>query len=731
MPSIQVYLLQRPRVLLDGIELHFSYKKMEALLYYLLTEGQAERSCVIGLLWDDADNPQAYQNLRHALYALRRELGCSFLDASSKSRLQLNPQLTISCDLWDFLQKQDLDAYQGSFLQDFSVRRAKPFDEWRERWQVRLREIYLKLLGMQAREAARLGDSAQAVRLCQRYLQEDPTDEGITVLLMRLYQQQHQFVKATVLYQELMRRLEDELGITPLKETTAVYYEILNRWNASATGSPAQTCEVPVGKKRPRQRLSEALSYLCSGQARAGALLFQGEAGVGKSFLLEYARRLAQEQGLWSAMASCYPSEQDTPFQPWYSLLMQASAVSGCSLAQLCPSLVRSSDPGHPTPPALLPVVQEEILMALSRTAQKRPLLLIFEDIHWMDSSSLSILHQALRRLRNERILILCSSSNLLPQRMQTFLYEGKQDGLLESLTIRSFSLEETREFLSLSGVPHCSRALAEQVYTHTSGNALKLRQLLPTLTEGEPDIPLGKKLDQLLKLRLKNLLPESRQVLNLISVFPQGAPFSILVSITGRSKRELLCICDDLERRLLIRDKQAGEDVILWAMPQVQVLLQSKLSRLSQRLLHLRVADCLEESSILPEEERLEQCIYHFEQGNEAEKALQCRLLLLERLLSASPSLGENRLEALFHELDERLSPPHQPDVPGALKELWLLQKGRYLMGHGRSQEGLAVLQDLSRSSSSPELCRRAREAAHLSPGSAACGLYPLDHEP
>ena len=42
MPSIQVYLLQRPRILLDGVELHFSYKKMEALLYYLLTEGQAE-----------------------------------------------------------------------------------------------------------------------------------------------------------------------------------------------------------------------------------------------------------------------------------------------------------------------------------------------------------------------------------------------------------------------------------------------------------------------------------------------------------------------------------------------------------------------------------------------------------------------------------------------------------------------------------------------------------------
>lgn len=43
MPSIQVCLLQRPRVVLNGAALHFSCKKIEALLYYLITEGQAGR----------------------------------------------------------------------------------------------------------------------------------------------------------------------------------------------------------------------------------------------------------------------------------------------------------------------------------------------------------------------------------------------------------------------------------------------------------------------------------------------------------------------------------------------------------------------------------------------------------------------------------------------------------------------------------------------------------------
>lgn len=640
MPSIQVYLLQRPRILLDGVELHFSYKKMEALLYYLLTEGQAERSSVIGLLWDDADSPQAYQNLRHALYSLRRELGFPFIESSYKSRLQINPELTISCDLWDFLQRQDLDAYQGAFLQDFTLRRAKPFDEWREAWQVRLHDLFLKELGNQAREAVQLGDVPRAIRLAQRCLEEDPTDESMTVLLMRLYRKEKQFVKATTLYQDLARRLEDELGITPLKETTSVYYEILNTWNNAATQTGTDASPMPVGKKQPRKLLHEALARLRSGQERAGALLLQGEPGVGKSFLLEHARRLAQEQGIRTAMTSCYPTEQDIPLRPWYSLMMQVCAASDTSMARLCPGLTHLDLPGpHGTPDVL--AIQEELLTALAQSAQRQPFLLIFEDIHWMDPASLLVLHQVLRRLRNERLFVLCSCGARPSERTQAFLYEGRQDGLLEVRTIRGFSPEETREFLSLSGLPHCSPELADKIYAYTGGNALKIRQLLPALTEEAPEAVLEKKLEQLFLLRLNNLLPESRQLLDLISIFPEGAPFSVLRSVTGRSRLELLCICDDLERRLLIEERQEGPESVFSPTAQIQPLLARQLSRLTGRILHLRVADCLEHLSALPEAVRLEQCAYHFSQGGEAEKAAHCRLRL-SRLLAADSSSRE-----------------------------------------------------------------------------------------
>lgn len=714
MPSIQVYLLQRPRVLLNGTELRFPYKKTEALLYYLLVEGHAERSTVVGLLWDDADSTQAYQNLRHALYALRKELGCNFIDPSYKSRLQLNSQLDISCDLWDFLEGNHLEAYQGPFLQDFSVRRAKLFEEWKDTQQIRLQGIYLSALSKQAHKLAQEGDLSHAVPLAEHYLQIDPTDESVTVLLMRLYQKQSQFVKATALYQDLVRRLADDLGITPLKETTAAYYEILNSWNASATWSGPRIGQTPVGKKRPRQFLNDALLSLRTGQERTGALLLQGEPGVGKSFLLEYAHRLGQEQGdLLSVMSSCYPSEQNTPFQPWYSLFMQISAEYGVSLSQLSPFFHAPPQSGEASVPS---EVQEDILLYLSQIAQKKPLLLIFEDIHWMDQDSLSLLHQTMRRLRHEPLFILCSCSTLPPERVQTFIYEGKQDGLLEALTVRCFTPEETGEFLSLSGLSHCPPELVTKIYSYTGGNALKLRRLLPTLIEGDPSHSLEEKLEQLFLLRLKNLLPESRQVLDLISIFPAGASFSLLVSVTGRSKLELLCICDDLERRLLIHECQDndGAEPILLPTPQVQSLLQNQLSRLTRRLLHLRVADCLEDYAALTDEARLEQCAYHFEQGGEEEKSLRCRLTLLNHLLSrpldpVTSSLGHEALDiqSLFEQLEQSIQ--KSAALSESLEELWLFVQGRYLLFSGEQGRGSAILHQLIRFGHDESLCRKA----------------------
>lgn len=747
MAFIEVYLLQHPRIVCGGELIHFSYKKMEAMLYYLFVEREAERSAVVELLWGDSDASLAYQNLRHALYTLRRQLGCNLVLSEPKSRLRINTEQDIYCDLWDFVDGGNLTVYTGPFLQDFTIRGAKPFDEWKEMQLVHLQSLYLKQLGTLAHTIAEQGDVSLAISLAERYLSVDSMDESIVILLMRLHAKQSNFGKATALYGDLVRRLADELGITPLKETTSVYYEVLNAWNASTTLNELDSSHLPVGKRRPRQELNEALSRLRNGKGRPGAFLLQGEPGVGKSFLMEYYLKQCTKYVILSIMTNCYRSEMETPLMPWYTLYMQLSTLPGVSLPEACAQPLSRVAGDTPDPRA----VQDAVLLALSHVAAQRPLMIGLEDIHWMDEASLSVLHQVLRRLRGDRILVLCSCNNFLSESAQRFLYNGTKDGLLVTLTIRCFSREEAEEFLALSGLPGYDADLKERIYSYTGGNAQKLGQLVSTLADHDGLDTLEAKLEKMLRFRLNGLLPEARQVLDLISVFPDAAPFSMLSAITKHSKLELLCICDDLERRTLIEERMENGEPYLFLTQQLVKLLANQPSHLTQRILHLRIATLLEEQSSTPDGLCLERLIYHFEKGGEPQKALKYKILQLDRISVAQYELlpasdgsplkreslasemaGPQKILELQQQLEKQRSAGWKAELPEALLHLLELAHGRYCVHCGDYARGLPLLTKLlqtaaQRKDAALELCARKQLAFY---GIQSCNLPFLSEQ-
>lgn len=75
---LKVSLLQTPTVELDGQLLAFPYKRVEALLYYMLVQRSATRQELIALLWEGFDEATALRNLRNTLYALKKVLGKDF-----------------------------------------------------------------------------------------------------------------------------------------------------------------------------------------------------------------------------------------------------------------------------------------------------------------------------------------------------------------------------------------------------------------------------------------------------------------------------------------------------------------------------------------------------------------------------------------------------------------------------------------------------------------------------
>ena len=68
MSVLTLNLLGNPSILLDQKEIFFSFSKINALLYYMVINGNVNRDQIAGILWEDKDNQTAKKNLRNTIY---------------------------------------------------------------------------------------------------------------------------------------------------------------------------------------------------------------------------------------------------------------------------------------------------------------------------------------------------------------------------------------------------------------------------------------------------------------------------------------------------------------------------------------------------------------------------------------------------------------------------------------------------------------------------------------
>ena len=196
MAKLTAKLLGSPAVFLDGKKVAFSYRKADALLYYVLIRRRAARGEAASLLWEEVDTAAALKNLRHAVYTIRKGLGFDIFTPGQNAALELDPAVDIRCDVWDLLEQGDLSAYAGEFLEGFSIPRAGIFDDWLQEQRGLLQTQYLKNLLAQEREALAQGDLTRAESLGTKYVHLDPLEESAAAALMEVYSAQKKYRKA-------------------------------------------------------------------------------------------------------------------------------------------------------------------------------------------------------------------------------------------------------------------------------------------------------------------------------------------------------------------------------------------------------------------------------------------------------------------------------------------------------------------------------------------------------
>ena len=349
MTRLKIWLFGPPRIELDGAPVEVDTRKAIALLAYLSVTGRPHgRDALAALLWPDLNQDRARAALRRTLSALRKGLGGSGL-AGGRSRVSLEIQ-----DMWlDTARFHELigaarahdhpadevcrrcvsdlgeaaELSRGDFMSGFFLRDSPEFEDWMFFQSEELRRAVGEALERLVTALIGAGELGPAVDIARRWLQLDPLHEPAHRALMRLYAWKNLRSKALSQYRECVLVLDRELGVPPLEETAALYRAIESGQLESPAPAPTPQAapEEPgppasslierllVGRERELGELLQAFS----GASQQGCfVVVEGEAGVGKSSLVETALGRLGEQGAEILSARCYPGEQGLAMAP-------------------------------------------------------------------------------------------------------------------------------------------------------------------------------------------------------------------------------------------------------------------------------------------------------------------------------------------------------------------------------------------------------------------------------
>jgi predicted ATPase/DNA-binding SARP family transcriptional activator len=249
MPRLTLRLLGPPLVELDGEPVHLGRHKAVALLAYLaLTRGPHARDALATLLWSELDQSGARGQLRRTLSLLNRMLGEGWLDidretaawagnAEARIDVEILRERLAACAVHGHPPEQTraecvpllagaVDLYRDGFLAGFTLPDAPAFDEWQFFEGEGLRDGVSDALQRLATWYGGLGEYESAIPYARKWLALDPLHEPAQRELMALYARSGQRAAALRQYGECERVLQEELGIPPSPETTALYAQI-------------------------------------------------------------------------------------------------------------------------------------------------------------------------------------------------------------------------------------------------------------------------------------------------------------------------------------------------------------------------------------------------------------------------------------------------------------------------------------------------------------------------
>jgi DNA-binding SARP family transcriptional activator len=614
--------------------------RLQSLLAYLILHRHApqSREQLAFLFWPDSREAQALNNLRKALHHLRQHLpdADAFIHADAKT-LQWFPDAPFTLDVQEF--EQALDAAQrcaerrdapavrahltraiGIYLGDLL---PGCYDDWVAPQREHLRDRYVTALGQLTALLEEQGDIPAAIQFANQRLRSDPLSELAYRHLMQLHMSNGDTASALRAYHACVTALQRELNIAPGALTQQVYERLVH---ADAAPMPADqalpSSTALVGRADELIQLQRALADVMRGHPRC--VVLSGEAGIGKTRLIEAFYSWLAQRDLSTAYTRAYAAEGALAYAPVAAWLRTAAfkprwgrlaPVWLTELARVLPELLVEQPDLPPPRPITESWQRKQLFEALARALQAcgRPLVLALDDAQWCDRDTLEWLHYLLRFDSTMPLLVILGV-RLGEARLDAgsdhplaaLLFDLHVQQQVTELELGALSKAESFD-LAAQAVGHpLPAAELQRLHRDSQGNPLFIVEMARAQSaqlNGEGDapyeaattaLPLPPKVRAVIRARVSQLSPSARYIAQIAAVIgreftPEVAALASLPDVTHDAFVQGL---DELWQRRIVREHSA--DSYDFSHDRIRDVVMADIGPAGRKRLHRRVADAL-----------------------------------------------------------------------------------------------------------------------------------------